>query len=85
MLYHTKRSERYLLQKGILYYSYVENLDADPQFFQLVARAHNSKFREREKVNTRVSHLERLLELDSEFWRLSTFFEELREGHIVRS
>ena len=24
-------------QKGILYYSYVENLDADPQFFQLVA------------------------------------------------
>ena len=38
MLYHTKRSERYLLQKGILYYSYVEYLDADPQFFQLVYR-----------------------------------------------
>jgi len=37
MLYHTKRSERYLLQKGILYYSYVKYLDADPQFFQLVA------------------------------------------------
>ena len=57
----------------------------DTHSLSSTARAHNSKFREREKVNTRVSHLERLLELDSEFWRLSTFFEELREGHIVRS
>jgi len=30
-------------QKGILYYSYVENLDADPQFFQLVAGGLNGR------------------------------------------
>ena len=37
MLHHTKKGERYLCEKGILYYSYVKNLDEDPQYFQLVA------------------------------------------------
>jgi len=37
MLHHTKKGKGIFCEKGILYYSYVKNLDEDPQYFQLVA------------------------------------------------